>query len=75
MIKIRRKMTSEQIEESRMYYYQKCQASLNSDGNITLRNYDCTEKDSDEIFILTKEETRALYQLFALLKNESSIPF
>ena len=40
-----------------------CQASFNSDGNITLRNHDITNNNEDEIIILSKTETRALMDL------------
>ena len=41
-----------------------CQASFNSQGNITLRNYDVNNKNSDEIIILSAEETQAIIELF-----------
>ena len=55
-----------------------CQASFNSDGNITLRNYDIRNKNSDEIIILSAEETQAIIKLFSeigrMTKN-NDIPF
>ena len=42
-----------------------CQASFNSDGNITLRNYNINNKNSDEIIILSAEETQAITKLFS----------
>jgi hypothetical protein len=41
-----------------------CQASFNSDGGITLRNYDRSNKNKDEIIILSQSETGALFELF-----------
>lgn len=40
-----------------------CQASFNSDGNITLRNYDRSDKNKDEIIILSESETTAVIGL------------
>ena len=34
-----------------------CQASFNSDGVLTLRNYNIEDKNSDEIIIFSREET------------------
>ena len=42
-----------------------CQASFNSDGVITLRNYNVGNLDSDEIIILSTEETQAIQRLFS----------
>lgn len=41
-----------------------CQASFNSDGVITLRNYNTYDKNNDEIIILSREETQAIIELF-----------
>ena len=59
-------------------YLPHCQASFNSDGNITLRNYDRSNKDKDEIIILSKSETEALFALFSKIgqKNKNyDLPF
>lgn len=50
-------------------YLPYCQASFNSDGNITLRNYDRSNKDKDEIIILSKRETEAVVRLFSELRS------
>lgn len=59
-------------------YLPYCQASFNSDGNITLRNYDRSNKNKDEIIILSTAETEALFALFSKigqkLKNHD-LPF
>lgn len=55
-----------------------CQASFNSDGNITLRNYDINNKNSDEIIILSAEETQAIIELFGKMKamiHLNGLPF
>lgn len=46
-------------------YLPHCQASFNSDGNITLRNYDRSNKNKDEIIILSESETKAIFELFS----------
>ena len=46
-----------------------CQASLNSNGVITLRNYTVGREDSDEIIVLSHEETEAIFELFRKLKK------
>ena len=59
-------------------YLPHCQASFNSDGNITLRNYDRSNKDKDEIIILSNSETEALFALFSRIgqKNKNyDLPF
>ena len=68
------KTANDTIEE----YLPYCQASFNSDGNITLRNYDRSDKNKDEIIILSESETRALFALFSKMMNTSKsyeIPF
>jgi len=67
---IDREMTSKitTTEKSQTALY--CQASFNSDGCITLRNYDINNKNSDEIIILSAEETQAIVKLFkSIAKN------
>ena len=55
-----------------------CQASFNSDGYITLRNFTRPNKDSDEIIILSAEETQAIIQLFSqfgCMFRNNTLPF
>lgn len=55
-----------------------CQASFNSDGNITLRNYNINNKNSDEIIILSAEETQAVVKLFSEISRMTrnhTLPF
>ncbi len=52
-------------------YLPYCQASFNSDGNITLRNYDRGDKSKDEIIILSPSETEALFRLFSSLGQKN----
>lgn len=58
-------------------YSLRCQASFNSDGVLTLRNYNSDNKDSDEIIIFTHEETEAIIELFRAIKRLGvpDIPF
>lgn len=55
----------------------RCQASLNSDGRITLRHYAPIRKDEDEIIILSEKETRAIFALMEVIKDHAtrSLPF
>jgi hypothetical protein len=58
-------------------YLPYCQASLNSDGVITLRNYDRANKNKDEIIILSKSETDALFALFRKIEQveQNRLPY
>lgn len=70
MVVTERKQTAENnIDE----YLPCCQASFNSDGNITLRNYDRSNKDKDEIIILSGSETTALFELFSKIGQKTKI--
>lgn len=53
------------------------QASFNSDGVLTLRNYNRWDKNSDEIIIFSREETLAIVELFKAIKalGVPDIPF
>jgi len=64
-----------QKDEKERLYFDKCQASINSNGNITLRNYNIEDKNKDQILILTDNETRALVDLFKLLIQKDLLPF
>lgn len=68
MIVLKRNMNAEERIETANdnigEYLPHCQASFNSDGNITLRNYDRGNKIKDEIIILSASETNALFALF-----------
>lgn len=58
-------------------YSLNCQASFNSDGVLTLRNYNIEDKNSDEIIIFSREETNAVVELFRAIKQLGvpDIPF
>ena len=71
-------MKSKVITTDKSQYSLCCQASFNSDGMITLRNYNIEDKESDEIIVLSGEETHAIIRLFSeigtMMKNHN-IPF
>lgn len=75
---ISREMKSEVFTTDKSQNSLYCQASFNSEGAITLRNYSINNKDSDEIIILSGEETHAIIQLFSklgtMIKN-NNLPF
>ena len=67
-----------QVTESQQKHnFQQSQASINSDGCITLRNYDYANKNADEIIILSREETKAIFGLFNRLSEfgKNYLPF
>ncbi len=79
---IKRNMEPEQMqlfaEDNLDKYLPYCQASFNSDGNITLRNYDRSNKNKDEIIILSNSETTALFELFSKMgrmRKAYDLPF
>lgn len=82
MIIIKRSMTSDKAistaNDNINEYLPHCQASFNSDGCITLRNYDRSDKNRDEIIILSESETNALFELFSKMgvkTNAYKLPF
>lgn len=65
MIKINRLTENEDVT-STCSYFDICQASFNTNGNIVLRNYSSADKaknKSDEIIIMSKKETEAIFDL------------
>ena len=77
---IKRNMNAEKVVETAdnniNEYLPYCQASFNSDGNITLRNYDRSDKNKDEIIILSDSETNALSALFNKIGQKiKNLPF
>lgn len=76
MITINREMKSKEIQSDYDYIgHAVSQASFNSDGNITLRNYDRYNQDKDEIIVFNKRETEAIIRLFIKLKERDILPF
>ena len=74
---IDREMTVKEITTDKGQTLCYSQASFNSDGNITLRNYDIRNKNSDEIIILSAEETQAIIKLFFSIDKiaRNQLPF
>ena len=75
---IDREMKAKEIITDKSNLSLDCQASFNSDGYITLRNFTRPDKDSDEIIILSAEETQAIIQLFSKLGvmfRNNTLPF
>lgn len=80
MIIINRKMqVTERETTGETDYSQRSQASINSDGRITLRNYSPSDRDNDEILILSDAETKAIFDLMRVMKGigvkNEDIPF
>jgi hypothetical protein len=71
---IDREMTVKTTITDKSNYSLYCQASFNSDGVITLRNYDVNNKNSDEIIVLSAEETQAIIKLFKEIGNIKNAP-
>ena len=74
IIKRKMEVVSEAKNENN---HERCQASLNSDGCITLRNYSTVCRNEDEISILSEKETKAIFALMEVIKDNStrSLPF
>lgn len=81
MIVRSRKIDGNSVITNPMNRFPYSQASINSDGCLTIRNYDKTSKENehtDEIIVLTKTETDAVFQLFDFLnktQNRYKLPF
>lgn len=69
---IKRTMTSE-IAQTNDEYNTKCQARLNSDGDITLRNYYPNDRDKDVIVVLSNSETQAIFALMHRIKERCRV--
>lgn len=67
MRRIKRNIVVTEMNETTECDFPYCQASINSNGNITLRNHNGKNKEKDEIVILSRSETTALFDLFNML--------
>lgn len=74
MKRISRAMTVVETDTSK-FHFNKSQASYNSDGCLTLRNYNWEDKNSDEIILFSRQETEAILNLFVRLEEEKGLPF
>ena len=63
MVVLKREMNSTESYKSQQCYNYECQASINSNGMITLRIYDTENREKDEIVVLSKKETDAIFDL------------
>lgn len=74
---IDREMTVKTTTTDKSQNSRYCKASFNSDGVITLRNYNINDKNSDEIIVLSAEETQAIIELFTQISNMKNrlLPF
>lgn len=76
---IDREIKSEAFSTKKSQHSLDCQASFNSDGAITLRNYTMgSVENSDEIIILSAEETKAILRLFSQIGTmigNNTLPF
>lgn len=71
MVVLKREMNSTENYISQTYN-NKCQASINSDGTITLRIYDVENEEKDEIIILSEGETNAIFDLMNIIAEKKS---
>lgn len=62
-------------QDANKFHFNKSQASYNSDGRLTLRNYHWEDKNSDEIILFSRQETEAILNLFVRLEEEKGLPF
>ena len=78
MKKLKRNMTKVEPTENENSicndFLIRSQASFNSDGCMTIRNYNVRNKDEDEIIIFNQRETEAIFTLFNWFKNHD-LPF
>ena len=51
------------------------QASFNSHGCLTIRNYNPSRLDTDVIVCLNETETKAVFDLFKRFRNLDCLPF
>ena len=76
---IDREMTVKEIITDKSNHSLDCQASFNSDGVITLRNYNPHEKGTDDIIVFSQRETKAIIKLFTeindRISNKNDLPF
>lgn len=65
---IRRKIDRDVVADEGQTYHDydgifHCQAAINSDGCITIRNVFSADNSSDEILVLGRDETQAIFEL------------
>jgi len=75
---LERNMNAVETDALSEIYFAECQASFNSDGKITLRNFNSHDKNKDEIIVLSHAETDALFKLFSRISSKQKnydLPF
>lgn len=72
-MKIIKRIMQSEITQTNDEYDTKCQASLNSDGGITLRNYYPNDRDKDIIVVLSDSETQAIFTLMHKIKERCRV--
>lgn len=78
MVVLKREINSTESYKSKQCYNYECQASINSNGMITLRIYDTENREKDEIVVLSKKETDAIFDLMYKIHektNKNNLPF
>ena len=74
MIKIERELKENTICKPNVFY-SNSQASFNSNGCLVIRNYNSDSAEHDNIIVLSVRETKAIIQLFELMRNNNILPF
>ena len=75
---IERDMKVTEIKPTNAFRRIRSQASFNSDGVLTVRNYDPDNSAMDEIIIFTKSETEAIVNLMSEISRtitNHTLPF
>ena len=75
MIILDREMITKESVRPRDYG---CQAAFNSDGFLTLRSFDPTDKSKDVLYIFSRRETAAIFNLLRSIRIEGQrddLPF
>ena len=75
---IKRRMTVDENEKVFMGDSPRCQAALNSDGCITIRNYREDDPNDDSLIVLSRRETEAVVRLFSeigTMQRNNTLPF
>ena len=75
---IKRRMTVDESEKVLFGDSPRCQAALNSDGCITIRNYREGDQNEDSLIVLSRRETEAVIRLFSeigTMQRNNTLPF
>lgn len=75
---IKRRMSVDESEKVLFGDSPLCQAALNSDGCITIRNYREDDQNEDSLIVLSRRETEAVIRLFSeigTMQRNNTLPF